>query len=306
MYHYFGYGLEIRSALRLPGFVPSEPTANPDIEVRSAPVEHERWAELNDDGLKLTGIADGVMRFHVMHGETITVELLPDADEDYARAIISGELIAALLRQRGLLTLHGSCVARDGHAIGFIGNSGWGKSTLAMHFVAQGYRLLCDDVLAVSFDERSPSAVPGYPQVKLRPDSGARYAADGFETRPSAHSETDKRLVVCADDFQEEPVPLRKLYLLEPRNRPVSGVEAMPFPNVFAELMGHTRATKLIKNEAFTQAHFQQITQLLETVPVERLHRRMDLNALSEVYELIKEDLQSLSSTETPPHRVLS
>ena len=142
----------------------------------------------------------------------------PDADLDYIQAIISGELMSAVLRQRGLLTLHGSCVANADGAIGFIGHSGWGKSTLSMQFVQHGYRLLCDDVLAVDFREGAPMVIPGYPQVKLRQDAAERYVGE-FEALPAAHTLTDKRLYACADNFQSHPVPLRKLYLLEGKKR---------------------------------------------------------------------------------------
>lgn len=293
MYLYQAYGLHIRSTLPLSGLVRATAGGPADVTIEEGPVALDRWHELNDDGMKLTGVADGVMRFHVMDGERITVELLPGADEEYAQAILTGELFAALLRQRGLLALHASCVAKDGHAVGFIGNSGWGKSTLAMHFVEQGYRLLGDDVLAVSFEGGEPVAIPGYPQVKLREDAGARYAAETFDGLRAAHSQTDKRLYRCDDAFQEEVIPLWRLYLLEPRRRETTRVVVLPRSETFAALVAHTRGTKLLKNEAFTLAHFSQVQRLMESVPVSLLHREMALDALPDAYEAIQADLGS-------------
>lgn len=292
MFSYLGYGLQIRSEFQLPGFVVGERHDLPEVRVIRRHVPLDQWSELNDDGLKLAGVARGVMRFQVKGGEQIVVDPEPDADLDYARAIISGELMAALLRQRGLLTLHGSCVAKDGRAIGFVGHSGWGKSTLAMHFVANGYRLLCDDVLAVAFTDKGPAAVPGYPQVKLRPDSGALFVKDNiYETLPSAHTETDKRLYGRADYFQEVPVPLRKLYLLEGRTRPDNKVLPVAEQQAFGELLRHTRATNLLKNPTFLQVHLHQLKDLLEGVPVSLLHRRMSLDLLPELLDAIELDL---------------
>ena len=52
--------------------------------------------------------------------------------------------------QRKVLPLHGSAIAINGKAYAIIGDSGAGKSTLALAFLNRGYRLLTDDVIAVS------------------------------------------------------------------------------------------------------------------------------------------------------------
>lgn len=289
---YIGYGLSIRSEFLLPGFVEGGGDGSPalDIARRHVPLE-ERWGELNDDGLHLAGVATGVMRFQVRDGCEMTIEPEPGADLDYVRAIISGELMSAVLRQRGLLALHGSCVSDERGAVGFVGHSGWGKSTLAMRFVQHGYRLLCDDVLAVDLSGEVPVVVPGYPQLKLREDSASLHV-EGFDSLPPAHSQTDKRLYACAGEFQPAPVPLRKLYLLEGRGRPDHNVLAATNHEAFVELLRHTRATNLIKSPEFTQAHVHQLSSLLRTVPISLLHRSLSLERLPELYRLIENDLR--------------
>jgi len=48
---------------------------------------------------------------------------------------------------QGKLTLHASCVRREGRAYGFIGGSGVGKSTFARYLLERGWQLVCDDLL---------------------------------------------------------------------------------------------------------------------------------------------------------------
>lgn len=299
-FSYVGYGLQVRSALQLPGFLEGEQRALPEIHILRGEVAPERWKAFNDDAQHIVGRAEGVMRFEVERGRRIVVDPMPDADIDYVRAIVSGELMATLLRQRGLLALHGSCVAKDGYAIGFIGHSGWGKSTLAMHFVQHGYRLLCDDVLAVAFEGAEPAAVPGYPQVKLRRDSGDRYVRETeYDALPPAHTETDKRLYVCDDHFQDVAVPLRKLYILEGRGRPANEIVAVPRQQAFMELLRHTRATNLLKSPEMAQAQLLQLTALFETVPVSLLHRQWSLDLLPELHAAVEQDLRQISYSAT-------
>jgi len=299
-FDYVGYGLQIRSALRLPGFVEGEQRDLPEIQIRREAVAPERWQAFNDDAQHIVGRAEGLMRFEVEAGRRMVIDLVPDGDMDYVRAIVSGELMATLLRQRGMLALHGSCVAKDGYAVGFIGHSGWGKSTLAMHFVQHGYRLLCDDVLAVSFDEAEPAAVPGYPQVKLRRDSGGRFIdSDEYEHLPTAHTETDKRLYVCDDRFQDVAVPLRKVYILEGQPRPANQIVGVPQQHAFVELLRHTRATNLLKSPAMAQAQLRQLTALFESVPVSLLQRRWSLDLLPDLYAAIEEDVRQVSYAAT-------
>lgn len=290
MGYYHGFGLDLLSDIDLPGFIVA-PAGIPDVRIERAPVPLDRWNELNDDGMGLLGVAEGVMRFLVEDGERIIVEPLEGADMEYVKAIVSGELMSALLRQRGLLVLHASCVAREGEAVGFVGHSGWGKSTLASHFVHEEYRLLADDVLAIRFEGGEAFAVPAYPQVKLRQDSGALYV-DGFEALSEAHAETDKRLVSFQRSFQEEPTRLAGLYVLESESRPVSGVVPLPAQQAFVELTRHTRATNLIKKPEFVSAHLAQVTRLLSVVPVRLLRRKRSLDLLPDLYDLVRQDLQ--------------
>ncbi len=55
--------------------------------------------------------------------------------------------IGALGRIKDLLLIHGAAVERDGKALIFLGKSYSGKSTLTMHLLRSGYRLLSDEVI---------------------------------------------------------------------------------------------------------------------------------------------------------------
>lgn len=296
MHHYVAFGLSVHSEVPLPGFVSGSGKDLPHVSIKREHIPADRWPAWNDDGLRLAGVARGVMHFRVIDGETIIVDPLPDGDQDYMKAIISGELFAALLRQRGLLVLHGSSVAHNGRAVGFVGYSGWGKSTLASAFVERGWRLLGDDLLVLDLNDPStPMATPGYPQLKLAPDVGPRFFNE-YDELPGAHSQTTKRLVARPEDFQREAVPLTDLYLLEGRHRDTDSALPMSGREAFVEMLRHTRATNLIKAPGMMQALTHQVAAVQSAVEPRLLHRRRSLDNLPDLVGLILSDITKASA----------
>jgi len=108
-----------------------------------------------------------------------------------------------------------------GGAIAFSGPSGFGKSTLVASFRDEQLPLVSDDVLPVRFEDQVPVAVPYLPKIKLWAESLAALGADCDAFDPIL-SWRDKRRVKVEAWGQpgREPVPLRALYLLAPRQDP--------------------------------------------------------------------------------------
>src|SRR5262249_28898285 len=113
----------------------------------------------------------GVAFVQVRHGREVIVEAVGDASEDGIRAMLLGPALAGVMRQRGLRDLHASAVAFNGQAVAFMGDAGWGKSTLAAVFQRRGRPLVADDVLAVSFEQREPRVAPAVPEMRLTPEA---------------------------------------------------------------------------------------------------------------------------------------
>ncbi|CAA7615400.1 HPr kinase [Candidatus Terasakiella magnetica] len=138
------------------------PSALPDL-VRQTP-----FAQFAADGTARFEIAD-VGAFLIRGGcEVVLAPRLPDDAPDIGLFLL-GSVFGFLCHQRGLLPLHASCVEVDGRAIAFAGPSGVGKSTLAAALLAQGWRLLSDDVTVV--DLGRALVLPSFPRQKLWQDS---------------------------------------------------------------------------------------------------------------------------------------
>lgn len=292
MHHYQAFGLRIDSDMPFEGLVDIgqvDQAALPDVTVERGGLDVERLPSLNDDGEVIAGRAEGVMRFVVKEGRSITYDPYPAADIDFVKSLLTGELLATLLRQRGLLVLHGSAVAGGEGAVGFVGFSGWGKSTLATYFCANGYSMLTDDVLALDVREEGVTVFPGHGQVKLRDDVGAMFMDDHRE-RSAVHAAADKRLYVARVE-NGGPVPLRRLYFLEGTTSPETRLEPLSRLDALQEVLRHTRVTQLIKDSDFVATHLKQSTTLIRQVPTRMLKRVRSLDHLPLIHRLVEEDM---------------
>ena len=293
---YRAFGLTVVSDVGLPGFAPVPGTPTADVRIHRAPVSLARVEAVNDSGDHVGTAPEGVLRALVEEGVRLTVEPDASADPDFVGAVITGELFAALLRQRGYLVLHGSAVARDGYAVGFLGHSGWGKSTLAAALVGRGWHLLTDDLLVVGGvgDRDGLSArafvVPGHPAMRLAPEAVARVSTAGGATAgAAAHAFTTKLQTDWQTAFHDAPVPLGHLFVLDPT--PAEAPVAAPVPPHLAvlEMAHHTRVRRLLASPAYRQAHLAQCAALVRTVPVSHLRRRFGLEHLDRLCAYVEQ-----------------
>ena len=309
---YTAFGLRIDSDVELLEF-DAAPPSPPDVLVRAGSPPAG-----GDGGGKVQAVADGVLQARVDGGSEITVEPADGVDPAFLSAVITGELFSVLLRQRGLLVLHGSCVARDGLAVGFIGDSGWGKSTLAATLLTRGWRLLTDDLLVVggladtvrqrggsprgpgpegAGDAPDPVAVPSHGSMRLS-EEAASATSSTSQSAGQAHDLTTKVRVDRSDAFDGRPTPVRSLFVLDPRL--ASAHQAVPLSarDATAEFIAHTRAQKLLYAPAAKLAHLARCADLSRRVPAFRLRRRFGLDEIESLCDVVEGALGSSAAGE--------
>ena len=98
---------------------------------------------------------------------------------------------------------YGRCRRRPG--IAFLGDCGYGKSSIAASFVEAGHRLLTDDLLVLKSSVDGLAAFPGPPRIKLSPKMARAF----FETQSCGvpmNKFTPKLVVpLRADQIQQTP-----------------------------------------------------------------------------------------------------
>lgn len=285
---YSAYGLVVASDLDLPELTPMDASVPPDVRVMAGPVE---WgAAATPD--RVVGQFEDLVRFEITDGTRITVDELRPTPDDVVRARLLGEIFAVLLRQRGLLVVHACAVASDDGAVCLVGESGWGKSTLAEAFCQRGYALLTDDVVAIEpgRDGGPPHVIPSYPQIRLREDAAAFLVPDGDGLTPM--SRNGPKVARNGVAMAAEPVPLRALYFLEPGYREQTEIAPVAPTEAVVRLVSHTRARTLIHSNvpALLQDHLEQCRALVQAVSPRLLRRRASFEALPEVLAAIEDD----------------
>lgn len=301
MYWYSAYGLRIQSALSLPELTPGagSETGSGDVVIRFGPVQplpsqvdefgFGFWAA----GDEACHVLDKVGAFIVRAGREIVVDAAPGVEDRVLRLSILGPALGLVLHQRGLLVLHASVVARDGEALAFLGNNGWGKSTIAAALCTKGYDLVADDVTAIAIHAEQPRVFPGSAQVKLWPEA-ATLLGDTPERLPVLHPSFDKRGWRAARGFSLEPRRLARIYVIA--SGPVPAIERLEPREGCLEILSHWYGHRfggggLLQGSA-AALHLRQCVALAGSASLSRLRRSGGSATLFQLADLVDEDLQ--------------
>ena len=117
-----------------------------------------------------------------------------EASLESFRVYLLGQALSFALVKQGFEPLHGTAVVADGVAIAILGDSGFGKSTLAAQFLASGALLLTDDLLLLQSTGHGYVAHPGPSRIKLFPHMGEHFFPDGPQG-PPMNSLTGKQIL---------------------------------------------------------------------------------------------------------------
>lgn len=197
-----------------------------------------------------------------------------------------GQVLSFAILKQGKEPLHATVVQTAIGAIGFIGESGYGKSTLAAAFLRAGDKILTDDLLLLQEHNDAFLAFPGPPRLKLFPEIAKEIFGDSVNGTPMNHLTSKLILPLEADRFCNQPVPLKALYVLDP---PVAGsvinliqIHSLPPSKAFAELLKNTYNTVVTEPERL-KAQFQILSRIIARVPIKLLCYPRQLSFLAAV-----------------------
>lgn len=230
------YGLNVCSNLPLP--LPRTRGDGIDLTIRwqglASPLSFAppSWVRIwdQDEYGRILRYIDRKGRYVAFHfdmaGSAISVCHHTPFDWQDFLSILLGPALSAALHLRNIPCLHGSAVLREGGAVLLAGNGGAGKSTMTAALVNSGLPLLCEESAALVFDSGGVFVQPGYPLLKLSPQS-LQALGQSPGRLPYAFPFlrlTDERWLdvrLLPGGFHHVAAPLKAVYLLAGRSREI-------------------------------------------------------------------------------------
>jgi hypothetical protein len=276
-YSYRIFGLSIKSEIKLPAF-DFDSMGPHDVSIRfgrvplrlpnaiSRNVFYE--ANKNDFIFKVSSI----LSIRVKDGSEIIIEPVKEALESEVLVFLLGTAFGALLHQRGYLPLHGSSIKTKEGAVVFTGKSASGKSTLAADLVIKGFKILDDDITAISRNENNQFVVhPGIPQIKLWKDVLANLKH--FKNCTKVRPHIEKYQIQLNDSFQCKSERLVKILVLQAENKTTFSSETVSGAEKFSLLKSNTYRTQYVHSLDLKSHNFQLITELANQTPIYKVTR---------------------------------
>jgi hypothetical protein len=279
--------------------------ASPDCFLRATParpVEHaaEDWFQRvalpdGSDYLRWTGLCE----FSISpNGRRIACRALNGVSrETFQTYLLSQVLSCALLRQ-GIEPLHATVVVIRGQAVAFLGNCGYGKSSLGAAFLRAGYPILTDDMLVTSLpDRRHPTVIahPGPSRIKLFPGIAGTLLGHRRRRGARLNPGTNKLIIpLSGREHWGRAVPLRAIYVLRPpapgrASRPVT-IRPLAPRRACLDLIANTFNT-IMTEPARLARQFKRAARLAAAVPMKSLSYPRSLAHLPAVLAAVQKDL---------------
>jgi hypothetical protein len=110
--------------------------------------------------------------FHIAPGAVISCVPAPGVGDELVRQLLLSQVLPRYLGHTGELLLHASAVILpNGKTVAFLGETGFGKSTLAAYCHQKGAEIIDDDCIHLRREGARFYLTGGAPTVRLYPDS---------------------------------------------------------------------------------------------------------------------------------------
>ena len=309
MHLYCVSGLTVSSDLALPGLnaVPAN-RGSTDVTISAGPVPD---ALANASATSPTWqIADrsfllripDVARFLLNDGREIVYASEPGGDPADIPVFVLGTVFGILLHQRRQIVLHASAVLAGGKAILFCGKSGTGKSTLAAALSQRGYRLLTDDVCAISIDTQgahlgTPVVHPDGRQLKLW--AQAIDSLDLGANRGARVRSQLEKFYVEPDGAHAGAVPLGAIYALRDARPPhESGIERPNAVDAALLLRRNAYRPALVSRMGQKAGYFHAATAIANDGGIFTLTRNLNFAEMPQVIGRLEQHWRDLGLME--------
>ena len=228
---------------------PRFPITDVDIEISHGKKEVD--VALYDDGYyrlnqnEFSMDVEGVGWFYVSDGRHIYVSCYPGCDLAAVELYLNGSVYGAVLHQRKIVPMHGSCFRYHGIGVMLCGDTGAGKSSLTASFCLNGAEFLTDDITPLLYRNGKPYIWALSDRMKLWSDALRQLEKD--EKGLHRIDPVTEKYYYPMDKKQGNRYRLHRVYVIEVTDNG---------DVVFEELSGSSRFATL-RNEIYRPEYLQ-------------------------------------------------
>ena len=298
-HNYSAFGLAWRSCVALPFRAAS--AGRPDVVIRFGEVPASLPPPAKGFGLWqaapgafLLRVA-GLAHFYVRNGREILIAADGGDDRTIAACLV-GPVVAALLQQRWVATLHGGAVETPGGAGAavFLGGTAIGKSSLLAALHDRGHALLADGLTGVVLMDGQPVVLPAFPALRLWAD--ALDQLDWWERPIVRVREQLEKYEVRVRRFRTTPARLCACYVLRGGCSEAVSVEALPSVEALREVIRCGYRSSFLHGTKHRAGSFPILSRMVKQAPTFRVARALEPFRIEPLADAVESHLETLAA----------
>ena len=220
-----------------------------------------------------------------------------DAEYDFMVELnLLGNVLSYWLERAGNPALHAAGVVVDEHTIGFLGDRGTGKTSLAATMIARGYPLAADDRLALTSTPSGYLARPGYAQMRMWPEQARHFL--GHDRLERVKRTMPKLRVPVGPggfgSFDGDVRPLAALYAPQRHDGGEVTFQNLSLGQALFHLVRNSCLVGIVEGTGLAVRRLAILGDLVARVPVRVVRYPNGLHLLPEIVERIADDARSL------------
>ena len=248
------------------------------------PLYSDDWHQINQNEFTLE--VKGVAWFYACNGNYIEVFPSKGFNQKTLELYLNGSVYGAVLLQRMILPLHGSCFIYNGSGIMICGESGAGKSSLTAAFCLNGGQFLTDDISPISINEGKPYILSLSDRIKLWGDTleQLKIQKEGLQSIDG----DSQKFYFPIDDSKLDLFLLSRIFVLEIHNKTdieyqeIKGIEKLTSIRTHIYRLEYLHG--MPQNESF---FFRNLADISNNVSIIRIKRPPKIS-VQEVMSVLK------------------
>lgn len=215
---------------------------------------------------------NGVGSFSASNGRDVTYTTTPGADPEWVRLYLNGQVLVALLHQRGIINFHASSFIYNDRGIMVMGETGAGKSSLTASFILEGAGYLTDDLTPVVFRETQPLIKPLNRPLKLRGNTVEQLNLMNHNLT-EAETGTGKHYLHIKHASVED-YPINTIFIIEVGDVKTPEFYTPELPVRFSLLRSEVCSWEILTGMPVTEAEYlEKLLQIVEKASIVKILR---------------------------------